>query len=99
MKVRKIVKIIETNLSLDNINNIMDHQSRIIEVNSWEDYCKVFQEYRGDSVEFKSLTLMKGDTLQKNCSITNFVYDKFHLSCDILKGKIRTKKLAYLVIE
>ena len=42
---------------------------------------------------------MKGDTLQKNCSITNFVYDEFHLSCDILKGKMRTKKLAHLVIE
>lgn len=77
----------------------MDHQSRIVEANSWKDYCKAFQEYIGDSVEFKSLTLMKGDTIQKKCSITNFIYDEFHLSCDILKGKIRTKKLAYLVIE
>ena len=84
---------------MNNVNNIMDHQSRIVEANSWKDYCKSFQEYIGDSVEFKSLTLMKGDTLQKNCSITNFIYDEFHLSCDILKGKIRTKKLAYLVIE
>ena len=41
----------------------MDHQSRIVEANSWEDYCKAFQEYIGDSVEFKSLTLMKGDTI------------------------------------
>lgn len=95
---RKIVKVIETNLSLDN-NNIIDHQSRIVEVNSWEDYCKAFQKYKGDSVGFKSLTLMKGETLQRNCSITNFMYDEFHLSCDILKGKIRTKRLAYLVIE
>lgn len=56
----------------------MDHQSRIVEVNNWKDYCKEFQEYRGDSVEFKSLTLMKGDMLQKSCIITNLVYDKFH---------------------
>lgn len=77
----------------------MDHQSRIVEANSWADYCKVFQEYIGDSVEFKSLTLMKGDTIPKNCSVTNLTYDEFHLSCDIMKYEIRTKKLAYLVIE
>lgn len=84
---------------MNNANKIMDHQSRIVEANSWEDYCKAFQEYIGDSVEFKSLTLMKGDTIPKNCSVTNLIYDEFHLSCDIMKYEIRTKKLAYLVIE
>lgn len=84
---------------MDNTNNIMDHQSRIVEANSWADYCKAFQEYIGDSVEFKSLTLMKGVTIPKNCSVTNLIYDEFHLSCDIMKYEIRAKKLAYLVIE
>lgn len=77
----------------------MDHQSIIVEANSWEEYCNAFEEYIGDSVEFKSLTLMKGDTIQKSCSITYLMYDEFHLSCDIMKYEIRTKKLAYLVIK
>jgi len=84
---------------LDNATNIIDHQSRIVEVNSWEDYCKAFQEYKGDSVGFKLLTFMKSDTIQKNVSITNLMYDEFNLSCDIMKCQIRIKKLVYFVIE
>jgi len=31
-----MIKVIETNLSLDSYDNIVDHQSRVIEVESWE---------------------------------------------------------------
>lgn len=33
-----MVKIIETNLSLDKTGTIRDHQSRIIEVQDWDIY-------------------------------------------------------------
>ena len=35
-----MVKIIETNLSVDGENNIKDHQARWILINDWKDYCK-----------------------------------------------------------
>ena len=36
-----MVKIIETNLSMSDMI-VMDHQNRVIEVSSWEDYCNAF---------------------------------------------------------
>ena len=39
-----MVKIIETNLSMSDMI-IMDHQNRVVEANSWEDYCNAFENY------------------------------------------------------
>ena len=36
-----MVKIIETNLSVDGENNIKDHQARWVLIDDWRDYCKI----------------------------------------------------------
>lgn len=76
---------------------IKDHQSRIIEANSWNDYTKAFENYDGRAVEFKSLTTMIGNTLPREENMYNLEYDEFHLSCIVSNGMFSTKKLAYLI--
>ena len=91
-----MVKIIETNLSMADMI-VIDHQNRVIEASSWEDYCNAFENYNGNIVEFKSLTSMFGSTIPREVGIYNLKYDDFHLSCDVIKaGRYTTKKLAYL---
>ena len=91
-----MVKIIETNLSMSDMI-MMDHQNRVVEANSWEDYCNAFKNYNGDTVEFKSLTSMFGSTIPREVGVYNLKYDDFHLSCDVIKaGRYTAKKLAYL---
>lgn len=95
-----MVKIIETNLSLDKTGAIRDHQSRIIEVQDWDIYCKAYEKYNGEYLEFLSET-MPGATLMSNCKVTELVYDDIHLSCIIEKEKgiFKTKRLAYRVFS
>lgn len=93
-----MVKIIETNLSLDKTNTIQDHQSRIVEALDWDTYCKAYKNYNNGYVEFHSKT-MPGATLMSNCLLTELVYDDIHLSCIIDKGICKTKRLAYKVIS
>lgn len=45
-----MVKIIETNLSVDGENNIKDHQAKLELINDWKDYCKKYQNYSGRRV-------------------------------------------------
>lgn len=94
-----MVKVIETNLSMSNSGVIKDHQNRIVEVNSWKDYCKAFDEYDGNAIEFKSLTGMIGNTIPKEVKLYCLKYDEFHLSCNIWNGMFGTKKLTYLIDE
>ena len=93
-----MIQVIETNLSIDKDNAIRDHQSRIVEVEDWDTYCKAFKEYSGEAVYFKSKT-MPGNSILSNCIITDLIYDDIHLSCMSLhpSGYI-TKKLAYRII-
>lgn len=35
-----MIQVSETNLSIDKDNFIRDHQSRIVEVEDWDTYCK-----------------------------------------------------------
>lgn len=90
------VKVIETNLSIKN-GEIFDHQSRMVSVDSWEDYIKAFVEYDGlAGGGFYAITNMLGNSIQKNAEISNLQYDEFHLSCDIkYKDGWTEKKLAY----
>lgn len=103
-----MVKIIETNLSIHNETyQIMDHQSRIIEAESWDKYIDYYFNYMNgfDDFKFKCLTNMFGNTLPREAKIENFKFDDYHLSCDVIKHidywgqphTIITKKLAYLV--
>lgn len=93
------IMIIETNLSIKD-GEVFDHQSRIVEAESWEayvDYYKQNIEPDRKHSNFKSLTRMIGDSLPRYGNITEFKYDNFHLSCihTNLEG-MQTMKLAYL---
>ena len=92
-----MIQVIETNLSIDKDNIIRDHQSRIVEVEDWDIYCKAFEKYTGKAVYFKSKT-MPGNSILSNCSIIDLIYDDIHLSCMILhQSGFITKKLAYKI--
>lgn len=93
-----MIQVIETNLSIDKDNIIRDHQSRIVEVEDWDSYCKVFEEYSGEAVYFTSKA-MRGYSILSNCTMTDLIYDDIHLSCIVLhpSGFI-TKKLAYRIV-
>lgn len=93
--------VIETNLMIGKNNAVVDHQSRIIQVESWDSYCKAYKEYKGEGVYFESETL-SGYSLLSNCEISNLQIDTVHLSCDITKYTgdkelFTDKRLAYRV--
>lgn len=93
-----MIQVIETNLSIDKDDIIRDHQSRIIEAEDWDTYCKTFEEYNGEVVYFKSKT-MPGNSILLNCTMTDLIYDDIHLSCMVLhQSGFITKKLAYRIV-
>lgn len=87
-------RVIETNLSINDVDEIIDHQARIIEVNSWEEFVAEIKE--GKTVTRNGT--MYGVSVPKQSRIANFKADDFHLSYDIYNyiGK-KTKRFAYLV--
>lgn len=97
-----MVYIIETNLSMKN-DVIMDFQSRIVEVPSWEEYCEMYENYDGQACNIgKSITQLCGNNINSHRIIENLKYDDFHLSCDMVWDNdlfywdSKTKHLAYL---
>lgn len=94
-----MVKIIETNLNMKD-DKVFDHQSRMVETESWEEYVNYYKENietdRQHS-KFKSLTNLWEDSLPRYGDITEFKYDDFHLSCYYTNpfGMVMMK-LAYL---
>lgn len=89
-------KIIETNLSMKD-GRIYDHQSRVLEVDSWDTYIQMYEEYDGFATDrFKAISDMIGNSIPKDVEILNLKYDEKHLSCDYKnKDGFITKKLAY----
>lgn len=91
-------KVIETNLSIMDWDgdHIADHQSRVIEVSSWQDYIVEIKEAK--TVNRQSIIgNLHGNTIPKECKVENLKYDEKHLSCDIIYGNgFKSKKLAYL---
>jgi hypothetical protein len=89
-----MVRVIETNLSMMSWDGeeIADHQSRVIEVDSWQDFINEIKD--GKSVD--RIGTLWGLTLPRACKIENLKYDDFHLSCDVYTD-IKQKKLAYLI--
>lgn len=89
-------KVIETNLSMKD-GQIYDHQSRIIEAETWDEYIKMYEEYDGFAVDrFKAISEMIGNSIPKDVEILNLKYDERHLSCDLKhKNGWIEKKLAY----
>lgn len=93
-----MAKIIETNLSIGNYGEILDHQSRVIEVDSWEDYVNEIRN--GVSIERNDLYgTLHGRSIQSNVTIENFQSDNHHLECDVQNDRFKSKKLAYLILE
>lgn len=78
-----MVKVIETNLSIDGENNIKDHQARWVLINDWKDYCKKYQFYNGNRVCYGIASSMPGPDILANVEITNLQFDECHLSCDV----------------
>ena len=98
------IEVIETNLIIDENNIIRDHQSRVVEADSWDKYCEAHKNYDGKAIFFKS-KVMIGDSIQSNCRISNLKYDEMHLSCNITKLKdngeeiFTDKRLAYRIVN
>ena len=90
-----MIKIIETNISLDENNLMKDHQSRVIEVTSWEEYVNYYK--KNTEMNFKSLTGLVGSSLPRCAEISELKYDGFHLSCYVTDGFHETLKLAYRI--
>jgi len=90
-----MIKVIETNLSLDENENILDHQSRVIEVESWDSFIEEIKN--GETICRKSiLGCLDGCSIPKKSKVENLIYDDIHLSCDVINYLgMKTKKLIY----
>ncbi|WP_425203738.1 hypothetical protein [Priestia megaterium] len=96
-----MIKVIETNISIDDKGMQRDHQSRVVEFEEWED---VINEFKSEtSVDRKdALGTLHGKTIPLNAVVEDLKYDHFHLSCDVIKdngrgGFIKSRKLVYLI--
>ena len=90
-----MIKVIETNLSLDNYDNIMDHQSRVIQVENWEDFINEIKE-RKTVIRNSILGCLSGCSIPRESKVENLKYDDIHLSCDVYNYiGMKTKKLVY----
>ena len=91
-----MVKIIETNLSVNGENNIKDHQARLVLIDDWKDYCQEYQNYSGHRVYYSIASSMPGADIPADAKITNLQFDERHLSCDITnRDHSTTKRLVY----
>lgn len=93
-----MTKVIETNLSLNPNDGvtIVDHQARVIEVESWESY--VEEILSGDMVYRASIIgkKMEGYSFPKGV-IEDFKSDEYHLSYTTTNEVAVIKSLAYLI--
>ena len=98
------MKIVETNISYSS-KRLEDHQSRVLEVPSWEEYCDLYRNYTGEAirdedVNYKNVynTFLRGCLLPKRATIKNLKIDNFHLTCDMnLWNGTPHYKLAYIL--
>lgn len=90
-------KIIETNLSFHENEDICDFQSRIVEVESWELY--VEEMIARKSVRRSAYVgSMAGESLPRDIEVEHFKSDKHHLSVDFInKAGHKMKHMAYLI--
>ena len=89
-------KIIETNISMKD-GQVYDHQSRVVEADSWDEYIEMYEEYDGSPIDrFKTISDMIGNSIPRDVEILNLKYDEKHLACDFkYKDGWIEKKLAY----
>lgn len=92
-----MITIIETNLSIDITNTIKDFQSRVIEVENWNNYIQEIKECR--TIErYSVLGNLYGASMPRESKVENLFYDDVHLSCDVInRFGFRIKKLVYKI--
>jgi len=93
----KLIKVIETNLSLDSYGEIADHQSRMIEVEGWSELIEEIQNK--DVIIRKSfLGNLEGVSIPKNSSVYQIDFSENHGTCIVVNylGD-KTKKLFFRV--
>lgn len=92
-----MIKVIETNLSMDYENNIRDHQSRVIEIDNWEEFVDEIKNAKTVSRN-SYIGSMDGCTIPRQSKVENLIYDDLHLSCDIYNSTgMKSKKLVYKI--
>ena len=95
-----MINIIETNIIVDDENNIIDHQSRMLIVPSWNEYITLYTEYDGKANGRNYCTYnnnLLGCVLPHGAVIQELKYNDFHLYCSFkLFDRTRQIKLAYL---
>lgn len=79
----------------------MDHQSRVLEVPSWQEYVSLFTDYDGkaNGREYKTLhNDLLGCVMPHDTIINELKYDDFHLTCNFhLFNRMEETKLAFLI--
>lgn len=94
-----MIKIIETNLSLNpnDGTTILDHQARVIEVESWESYIE--EILTGDAVYRKAAfgVNMEGHSFPNDGKIEDYKSDEHHLSYTTRFDSKIQKSFAYLI--
>lgn len=80
---------------------LMDHQSRVLEVPSWQEYVSLFTEYNGkaNGRDYKTLhNDLLGCVMPNDAIINELKYDHFHLTCNFnLYDGMEETKLAFLI--
>lgn len=93
------MKIVETNISYSNV--LEDHQSRILEIPSWEEYCDLYRDCDGRATGDKYKCVynqLLGYVLPKNATIVDLKIDDNHLTCNMtLWNGMPQYKLAFVV--
>ena len=94
------MKIIETSIIYNDLT-LCDHQSRVIEVSSWEEYCSLYLDYDGSPVGLDYECIfpqMVGYVLPKDAYIIDLMIEDYRLACNmILPNGENSYKLAYVV--
>lgn len=95
----EIAKVIETNLAIQDDNTIIDHQSRVIEVSSWDEYVAEI-ESKTPIYRESYIGNMHGSSISKDIIVYEFRSDEQHLTCSFVNSLGETMmKLAYLISE
>jgi hypothetical protein len=89
-----MIQIIETNLIMEN-NIIMDHQSRVVNVNNWNDYIEEIKH----SEPVSRTGSLHGYTILPSSKVSNLRYDEYHGSCDVTNKLGESKKLFYRILD
>lgn len=94
------MKIVETNIIYNGLI-LHDHQTRVLEIPSWEEYCDLFKYYDGTSTGANYRCIYNqliGNVLPNNATILSLKIDEFHLTCDLgFRNEETSYKLAYII--